>query len=134
METSHSGGSGEFVKAFRPAASYVLGVVGRAAGFSPDTIIAGGGLYNLWQRATGEDVDTSGPVFNAPPNVPWIEKGIEDHDSGRFLSLPGTRAENDVLPSDTAGKIAANAPDDGVAGQAPAKEGAAANSDWIARS
>ena len=111
LQRSYGGGSGEFVKAFRPAASYLLGVVGRAADFSPDTIIAGGGLHNLGTWALGGNVDTSGPLGNAPPNVPWIRKGIEDHDSGRFLGLPGTRAETD-LPIETASKIAPHAGDD----------------------
>jgi hypothetical protein len=111
LQRSYGGGSGEFVKAFRPAASYLLGVVGRAADFSPETIIAGGGLHNLGAWATGGNVNTSGPWGNAPPNVPWINKGIEDHDSGRFLSLPGNRAETDLPPTDTASKIAPNAGD-----------------------
>jgi hypothetical protein len=123
LQRSYGGGSGEFVKAFRPAASYLLGVVGRAADFSPETIIAGGGLHNLGAWATGGNVNTSGPWGNAPPNVPWIEKGIEDHDSGRFLSLPGNRAETDLPPIDTASKIAPNAPDDRVVDQDSTEQG-----------
>src|ERR1700724_2672407 len=37
------GGEREFVKAFRPAASYIYGVVGRAAGLSPQELIAAAG-------------------------------------------------------------------------------------------
>jgi len=123
LQRSYGGGSGEFVKAFRPAASYLLGVVGRAADFNPDTIIAGGGLHNLGAWATGGNVNTSGPWGNAPPNVPWIKKGMEDHDAGRFLSLPGNRAETDLPPIDTARKIAPNAPDDRVVGQDSSEQG-----------
>src|SRR5215469_17828684 len=37
------GGSDEFVPAFQHAASFNFGVVGRAAGLSPDEIVLGGG-------------------------------------------------------------------------------------------
>jgi hypothetical protein len=82
------GGEREFVKAFRPAASYIYGVVGRAAGLSPQELIGAAGLYN-WSRKYikgNDNINTSGPMFNAPPNVPWIEQGMRAYDSGLFFS------------------------------------------------
>jgi hypothetical protein len=92
------GGLDEFVGAFTPAASFLLGVVGREADLSPGTIIKGGGLYNLCAKFDckhlyediqnwkwNPKVDTSGPFFNNPENARWINEGIATHDSGRFL-------------------------------------------------
>jgi hypothetical protein len=82
------GGGPEFVGAFRPAASYLLGVVGRAAGLNPEEIMGGGGVYNRYQKSgplnPNPNLDTSGPSGNAPTNARWIEEGIRAYDSGRF--------------------------------------------------
>jgi hypothetical protein len=82
------GGGREFVSAFRPAASYLLGVVGRAAGLNPEDIMGGGGLYNRFKKSgplySNPNLDTSGPSGNAPANARWIEEGIRAYDSGRF--------------------------------------------------
>jgi hypothetical protein len=104
MQRSYNGmvgGSGhEFVRMFRPAASYVLGVVGRAAGLSPLEIMTGGGAQNLWGKYNPENphpyLDTSGPMGNAPQNARWIEEGMRGHDSGRFFkSAPGQQGGTD---------------------------------------
>jgi hypothetical protein len=92
------GGKPEYVKAFRPAASYIYGLVARAAGLSPDEIIAGGGLYNLLKKWSNPDQDISGPWFNAPPNVPWIEEGMKAYDSGRFIRSAGQQVRMDQTP------------------------------------
>jgi hypothetical protein len=82
------GGGTEFVGAFRPAASYLLGVVGRAAGLRPEEIIEGAGGYRQYQKSRpwnpNANLDTSGPSGNAPTNARWIEEGIRAYDSGRF--------------------------------------------------
>src|ERR1043166_9584037 len=44
------GGKDEFLLRFRPAASYILGVVGRAAGLSPEAIIGYAGGYRQYQK------------------------------------------------------------------------------------
>jgi hypothetical protein len=86
------GGGREFVGAFRPAASYLLGVVGRAAGLSPEEIIEGAGGYRGYQKVRpwnpNANLDRSGPMGNAPSNARWIDDGISAYDSGRF-SKPG---------------------------------------------
>jgi hypothetical protein len=79
------GGSDEFVGAFKDAASFNLGVVGRAAGLSPDEIALGGGLFNWGNNRSNPKLDTSGPFFNNPDNFKMIQEGISGHDSGRFL-------------------------------------------------
>lgn len=88
------GGKDEFVLRFRPAASYLLGVVGRAAGLSPEEIISSAGHYRRYQKDRPWDpntnLDTSGPSGNAPTNARWIEEGIKAYDSERFSkSAPG---------------------------------------------
>src|ERR1043166_9475371 len=108
------GGKDEFVLRFRPAASYLLGVVGRAAGLSPEAIIGYAGGYRQYQKDHPWDpnanLDTSGPSGNAPTNARWIEEGIKAYDSGRFSkSTPGQP---------------------GATGQAPQGEKAPAE-DWI---
>src|ERR1043166_3737855 len=77
-----------------PAASLLLGVVGRAAGLSPEAIIGYAGGYRQYQKDHPWDpnanLDTSGPSGNAPTNARWIEEGIKSSDSGRFSkSTPG---------------------------------------------
>jgi hypothetical protein len=79
------GGEHEFVKDFKDAASFNLGVVGRAAQLSPGEIILGGGMFNLTNRDENSRIDTSGPFFNNPDNFRMIQEGIKEHDSGRFL-------------------------------------------------
>jgi hypothetical protein len=112
-----------YVKAFRPAANYVFGAVARAAALSPEEIMAGGGVYNLSRYLSNPNANISGPWGNAPPNVPWIEAGIKDHDSGRFF-IPGKRGAADLLPTEAARKVDPNAPDDGVAlGQESSEQG-----------
>jgi hypothetical protein len=85
------GGKDEFVRRFRPAASYLLGVVGRAAGLSPEEIIGGAGNYRRYQKDRpwnpNANLDTSGASGNAPTNARWIEEGIA-YDSGRFFQAP----------------------------------------------
>ena len=82
------GGKDKFVLSFRPAASYMLGVFGRAAGLTPDEIKAGAGVFYALEKYNPRDpqpyLDTSGPYFNAPRNARWIDEGIRAHDSGRF--------------------------------------------------
>jgi hypothetical protein len=93
------GGVDEFVGAFTPGASFLLGVVGREANLPADLIVKGGGLYNLCAKFDCDhlkrldiqnwkwnpDIDTSGPFFNNPENARWINEGIKVHDSGRFF-------------------------------------------------
>lgn len=79
------GGKDEFVGAFKDAASFNLGVVGRAAGLSPDEIAIGGGLFNKQNQKTNPGLDTSGTYFNDPDNFRMIQEGIRGHDSGLFL-------------------------------------------------
>jgi hypothetical protein len=112
------GGKHEFVGAFRPAASYILGVVGQAAGLTPQEIMAGAGLFYLWEkyhpRHPNPNLDTSGPMFNAPQNARWIDEGIRAYQSGRFfqpLKKQGPNPRADRLPSD-AEKIDPNQPGD----------------------
>jgi hypothetical protein len=69
------GGRDEFVGGFRPAASYLLGVVGRAAGLTPQEIMLGAGLQRLKAKGTYGYLDTSGPMGNDPQNARWIEEG-----------------------------------------------------------
>jgi len=91
------GGGDEFVGSFRPAASYIYGVVARAAGLDPEDIIGSAGTYRKYQKVRpwdpNENLDTSGPSGNAPTNARWIEEGIRAYDSGRFsksaLGQPG---------------------------------------------
>src|ERR1043166_7596472 len=88
------GGKDEFVLRFRPAASYILGVVGRAAGLSSEAITGYAGGYRQYQKDHPWDpnanLDTSGPAGNAPTNARWIEEGIKPYDSGRFSkTAPG---------------------------------------------
>jgi hypothetical protein len=89
------GGEDEFVDAFRAAASYHLGVVGRAAGLSAPEIITAAGLYNLEQRLGNPKIDTSGPMFNNPQNAVWIHEGIKAHDSGRFFKRTPMNEQGD---------------------------------------
>lgn len=113
------GGGHEFVRAFRPAASYLLGVVGRAAGLTPQEIIAGAGLHYLWEKKNPTDpypyLDTSGPMFNAPQNARWIEEGIRGHDSERFFQ-PSRKQDGGAgqLPADASEKINSNLPDNWI--------------------
>jgi len=79
------GGGDEFVRAFKDAASFNLGIVGRAAELSPDEIVLGGGMYNLRNRLRDFGIDVSGPMFNNPDNFRMIQEGISGHDSSRFL-------------------------------------------------
>jgi hypothetical protein len=108
------GGGTEFVGAFRPAASYLLGVVGRAAGLSPQEIMAGAGLQRLQAKQSYPYLDTSGPYFNAPQNARWIEEGMKGHDSGRFFK-PVAGGQGDQwnrLPDNVAENIEAAPPAD----------------------
>jgi hypothetical protein len=118
------GGGDEFVDAFRDAASYHLGIVGRAAGLGPDEIKLAGGLYNLWQRRKNPKIDTSGPLFNNPGNFKMIEEGIGGHDSGRFFQPSRKQGPGaGQLPS-YAEKIDPNQPRDSTSwGQASLDEG-----------
>lgn len=95
------GGKDEFVGAFTPAASFHLGVVGRAAGLTRAEIMAGGGLYNLSRRYhpthPNPNIDTSGLLFNNPENARWIDEGIKAYDSGRlFKRTPSDEPRNGV--------------------------------------
>jgi len=47
LQRSYNGGSGEFVSAFTDGASFVYGVIGRAAGLPETVILMGGGKYNI---------------------------------------------------------------------------------------
>jgi hypothetical protein len=59
---------------FTNAASYAYGLIGAAAGFSPTTLMAAAGGYNLLVNP-----ETAGPNFgNNPNNPPFISKGIRD--------------------------------------------------------
>jgi hypothetical protein len=87
------GGADEFVDAFKDAASFNLGVVGRAAGLSPDEIALGGGIFNWKNWRANPRLDTSGPFFNNPDNFKMIEEGIRGHDSERFFSQPSPKKE-----------------------------------------
>jgi hypothetical protein len=83
------GGKNEFVDAFRPIASFHFGVAARASGLTRAEIMAGGGLFNLYNKYNLRDpnptLDTSGLMFNNPQNVKWIDEGIKAYDSGRLL-------------------------------------------------
>ena len=114
------GGKNEFVLPFRPAASYLLGVVGRAAGLSPEEIIAGAGIYRQYQKDRPWDpnanLDTSGPSGNAPTNARWIEEGMKAYDSGRFSkSRPGQQGGADQTPEEEKAPA-----DDSIMGGQPA--------------
>jgi hypothetical protein len=97
------GGKDEFVEAFRPAASYHLGVVGRAAGLTAPEIVTAAGMYNLEQRLgprlgpwePNPNIDTSGQIFNNPQNAVWIHEGIKAHDSGRFFKRTPMNEQGD---------------------------------------
>jgi hypothetical protein len=82
------GGKDEFVAGFRPAASFLLGVVGRAAGLSPEEIFEGAGSYYQYEKDRpwnrNPSLDTSGMMGNAPTNARWIGEGIRAYDSERF--------------------------------------------------
>jgi hypothetical protein len=96
------GGGPEFVSAFRPAASYLLGVVGRAAGLSPLEIRLGAALQRRQAKESYSYLDTTGPMGNDPQNARWIEEGMRGHDSGRFFT-PADRQQGgaDQLPYGT---------------------------------
>jgi hypothetical protein len=48
LQRSYNGQSNAlFASLFTSAASYTYGLIGAAAGFSPTTLMAGGGMYNL---------------------------------------------------------------------------------------
>jgi hypothetical protein len=98
------GGRDEFVARFRPAASYLLGVVGTAAGLRPEEIFEGAGSYYQYEKDRpwnrNPDLDTSGTMGNAPTNARWIAEGIRAYDSGRFAKpAPGNQGEIDQRPS-----------------------------------
>jgi hypothetical protein len=99
------GGRNEFVPDFTDAASFNLGVVGRAAELSPGEIVLGGGMFNRANRHTNSNIDTSGPLFNNPDNFRMIQEGIKGHDSGRFLQ----RMPANDQPGNAA-QVAASAP------------------------
>ena len=75
LQRSYNGQSGAlFASLFTNAASYTYGLIGAAAGFSPTTLMAGGGAYNVLMNPK-----TAGPNFgNNPNNPPFISKGIRD--------------------------------------------------------
>jgi hypothetical protein len=118
------GGGDEFVPAFQHAASFNLGVIGRAAGLSPDEIVLGGGAFNLSNRFGNDKLDTSGPFFNNPDNFRMIQEGIQGHDSDRFLKrTPSNEQFNKaVQPMATQGSVTqpSSADQEHVPGPAPA--------------
>jgi hypothetical protein len=90
------GGADEFAGDFKDAASFNLGVVGRAAGLSPDEIALGGGMFNRWNRLGNPRLDTSGLFFNDPDDFRMIQEGIRGHDSGIFLKrMPSNEQSSD---------------------------------------
>lgn len=78
------GGGDEFVAAFTPAASYIFAVIGRAAGFSAEELLAGGGVYNLLSSFGNSKIDTEGNWWNNPNNVPMIKAVIKSLEAGKF--------------------------------------------------
>lgn len=98
------GGVDEFVPAFQHAASFNLGVVGRAAGLSPGEIVLGGGAFNLKNRKDNPKIDTSGPFFNNPDNFRMMQEGITGHDSGRFLRRTPSNEQGDNLVQVSVGR------------------------------
>ena len=101
LQRSYNGmvgrGDDEYVRDFKDAASFNLGITGRAAELTPDEIVLGGGMYNLENRIGNSSIDTSGPFFNNPDNFRMIQEGIKDHDSGRFLQrMPANDQPDDA--------------------------------------
>jgi hypothetical protein len=99
------GGVDEFVPDFKDAASFNLGVVGRAAKLSPDEIVLGGGMYNLKNRIQNSKIDASGPFFNNPDDFKLIQEGIKGHDSGRFLQRMPANDQPDNTTQTAAGSL-----------------------------
>lgn len=73
---------GDFVSDFSPVASFLYGAACAAVGLPQWGALAGGGAQNLLSRLSGTDVDTSGAYWNAPANVPNIERGWSFYSSG----------------------------------------------------
>ena len=67
--------------------NYHFAVVGRAAGWSPDTIRKGAGAYSIYSGTSPEGSGWPWP-FGQPPygddfiDHAWINQGIKDFDSG----------------------------------------------------
>lgn len=91
LQRSYNGQSNAlFASLFTSAASYTYGLIGAAAGFSPTTLMAGGGMYNLLMNPK-----TAGPNFgNNPNNPPFISKGVQDF----FASSYGSPA---IIPDNS---------------------------------
>jgi len=89
------GGGDEFVDDFKDAASFHLGLVGRAARLSRDEIVLGGGLHNREAARENPNIDTSGEWFNNPDNVRSIEEGLKAYDAGRFWKQLNDNVQGD---------------------------------------
>jgi len=108
------GGGDEYVGAFTPAASFHLGVVGKAAGLTRDEIVAAAGWYNRGRSKINPRIDTSGEFFNNPENVRWIDEGIKAYDSGRLFKRTPMNDQGDGSSQFAAAQssVAAAAPSD----------------------
>lgn len=58
-----------FVKSFTASANFLYGLAGKTMGLPESVIIAGGGIYNLYNKSTNPNLDTSGDWGNNPDNV-----------------------------------------------------------------
>jgi flagellum-specific peptidoglycan hydrolase FlgJ len=69
-------GGGDFVKDFKPAASFLFGAACAASGLDKDECLAGAGAENIWSSLwTTGGTDTSGKGHNNPQNASNIESG-----------------------------------------------------------
>jgi len=103
LQRSYNGQSNAlFASLFTNAASYAYGLIGAAAGFSPTTLMAGAGAYNVYKNPK-----TAGPNFgNNPNNPPFIAEGVRDF----FDSSYGPPA---IIPNNSfQGNLALAAPAD----------------------
>jgi hypothetical protein len=90
LQRSYNGQSNApFASLFTNAASYAYGLIGAAAGFSPTTLMAGAGAYNVYKNPK-----TAGLNFgNNPNNPPFISKGVRDYFDSSF-GPPATIPDN----------------------------------------
>ena len=81
LQRTYNGQSnGPFAEVFTRAASYALGLIGAAAGYSQEDLMNGGGWYNWWKNPKAADPNTG----NNPKNVPFIAQGFRDYFTPAF--------------------------------------------------
>jgi hypothetical protein len=102
IQTTYNGTSGSFVRAFRPAASYVFGVACREAGLTSDECIAPGGIYNKIKSVVKPklNLDTSGRWWNSHSGgIKNDENIMAGYEGKRFPASESQKKWTRVPPS-----------------------------------